>query len=735
MSGPWSATGDRTVSASGWNFELTADGTQLYATEEKTFIVFCRGTRYPPFDPAVKDVLAQPNIVWAREWQGKRVTLAFSPNGTDAVFSERPKCTWRPMGGTGLICTVGTREDYLFLIRDGKGGYALQGGPEGWWVTYQPEPARPGDPLPVFQKPLRADDAEKTKALFADSTWVINWVSWPAGNDTITFSKDGRFASTGAMYYPKYSGAWTVTGERAGEANGMAFELSADGKQLYNVTANKTGFRVLNRGTKPPPSDPAVKEILTQPGIVWVRQGTDKRTTWAFGQDDVAIGKEGVKSVKPWGRGSGGMFIIYPEIGFLLTGKEVAIRTSQNGLYLPERAQPGDPLPPQKTDRAKSPFYGTSWSRLDAKAALHTLTFGTKGTVSDSDFPKESPEWTAYDDQTVRYKIDGKTASLAYDTGRKLLIFDDGNRRDVWFAGKTPPRPTLVETKALKDTLTDAKQVWVCWDEGKKTVYSFDDKSGVSIAEDDGKPFAARWEPLASGSIRVTAGGDAWMFTLEQTSDGAPVLERSEPRLTLKHATPESVSLGAPPPPPAPTANQTVSETPYPPPANTLPEAEFNRLYAERSAKFPAALAKLHAVYTNEVTKLDNERVRASAAALEEYAAGVDRVAAVYAKKADVAGAKAAQAAKEMTYKGGVDTAARQPELAALAATYVKQCETADTRRDGALLALTGQYINALTASVRDLLQKKDIKTAELYRLEIDLAERARYAVQAGAKK
>ena len=46
------------------------------------------------------------------------------------------------------------------------------------------------------------------------------------------------------------------------------------------------------------------------------------------------------------------------------------------------------------------------------------------------------------------------------------------------------------------------------------------------------------------------------------------------------------------------------------------------------------------------------------------------------------------------------------------------------------MAVLVGKYINALNANVRDLLMKKDIPTAELYKLEADAADRARHAAQ-----
>ena len=170
------------------------------------------------------------------------------------------------------------------------------------------------------------------------------------------------------------------------------------------------------------------------------------------------------------------------------------------------------------------------------------------------------------------------------------------------------------------------------------------------------------------------------------------------------------------------------------PPENTMPAAEFDALYAEKSPLFPPALQKLHGIFTNETTKIDLDRVRGHAAALGDYAANLDKLPSLFAKKADVEGVKAAKAAKELVYRGEVDTSGARPEIAALTATYAKRCAVSDAKAADALAALVGKYINVLNANVRDLLEKNDIQTAELYKLEADAADRVRYAAQTGEK-
>jgi hypothetical protein len=122
---------------------------------------------------------------------------------------------------------------------------------------------------------------------------------------------------------------------------------------------------------------------------------------------------------------------------------------------------------------------------------------------------------------------------LKLDADKKRLVRDDAQVREVWFAGRVPPRVSMTETKQLKDLLADPSKAWVNWDGGKKTVYIFDDKTAnVSISVDDGKPATARWDALCAGCIRI---GD---FTFMVEGD---TLERVESRLTLKQASRDSL--------------------------------------------------------------------------------------------------------------------------------------------------------------------------------------------------
>ena len=207
---------------------------------------------------------------------------------------------------------------------------------------------------------------------------------------------------------------------------------------------------------------------------------------------------------------------------------------------------------------------------------------------------------------------------------------------------------------------------------------------------------------------------------------GVPLRPLDPAKITQKPAAPAAVA--------APTAAPAPQVAP-PPPVDAAAAAEFDALYAEKFPEFPPALQKLHTIFTNETTKIDLDRVRGHAAALGDYATNLDKLPAFYAQKADLAGVKAAKAAKELSYRGEVDTSGARPELVALTAAYTKRCAASDAKAADALAALTGKYINALNGSLRDLLMKNDIQTAELYQLEIDAAERVRSANQAGQKQ
>jgi len=381
-------------------------------------------------------------------------------------------------------------------------------------------------------------DVEKTKALFAGSEWCSYTGGWKS---SVTFEANGTLTikASGSGDADRI-GQWIVSGPSRASGDTWEWVISPDRKELYSTKGNS--FRVYYRGKAMPPEYPFLRPTLAKPGIIWVMQGTKERKTLAFNTDfDTVYSVDGVEK-KP-----STMVLLYGGGSFYLYGEEQEkiyhlIQDEKGGrilcdwasvTYKPEPAQPDDLLAPQKISRAKSPLNGTSWCRFDNKGKLVTLTFAANGTVSDFDFPKDKPEWEPYDNGSVRYKVTGGVRKLKLDADKKRLVREDAQVREVWFAGRTPPRVSMTETKQVKDMLADPSKVWVNWDGGKKTVYAFDDKTAnVTISIDDGKPTTARWEALCAGCIRI---GDLTFMVEGET------LERVESRLTLKQVSKDSL--------------------------------------------------------------------------------------------------------------------------------------------------------------------------------------------------
>jgi hypothetical protein len=321
--------------------------------------------------------------------------------------------------------------------------------------------------------------------------------------------------------------------------------MSPDGKELYEhggVIFDFT-FKVYYRSEKIPPEYPHLRATLAKPGILWVQQDSTQRVTVAFNTAlDDAWGKNGVElkpsertyvhgagRFRPEGGGYGSylFYLIQDEKG------EYLLYNQRGDIFKSEPARPGDPLPPQMISRASSPFGGTSWCRVDGKGKIYTLTFAANGTVSDSAFPNEKPEWNPYDDGSVRYKVKDGSRRMKLTEDKKLLVREDSKRREIWFSGRQPPRVSMTEEKQLKEMLAEASKAWASWDEGKKTVYTFDDKTAnVDISVDDVKQPTVRWSMLCAGCIRI--GDEAFMVE-------GDTLERVEPRLTLKQVAKDSL--------------------------------------------------------------------------------------------------------------------------------------------------------------------------------------------------
>ena len=388
-----------------------------------------------------------------------------------------------------------------------------------------------------------AFDAEKVKALFAGSEWYSRFDIW---RSDVTFGADGVLTIKASGWGDKDRvEKWAPSGPRSVSGTRWQWTISPDGKELYvpGGANSDFGFTVYYRSVAVPPEYPFLRETLAKPGIVWVQQGTEQRRTVAFnGELNDAWGENGVEKSPSTGVyvfGAGKFRLTGSDYGdylFYLIQDESGERIlcDQKGVvYKPELAQPGDPLPPQKMSRASSRLGGTSWCRMDGKGKVLTITFLANGTVSDSAFPNEKPEWDPYDNGSIRYKLKDGARRMTLSEDKKILVREDSKAREIWFAGRQPPRVSMTETRQLKETLADKSKAWVCWDEGVKTVYTFDDKTAnVSISVDDGKPKVVRWESLCAGCIRV--GDEAFMV-----EDGT--LERVAPRLTLKQVARESV--------------------------------------------------------------------------------------------------------------------------------------------------------------------------------------------------
>ena len=292
-----------------------------------------------------------------------------------------------------------------------------------------------------------------------------------------------------------------------------------------------------------PPSDPAtIVRILCKPDLIWAAEVEGRRQTISFEHDTrrAVVNSGDGKALQCRLDCFGDYFInVFLDIGGYqgvgrITGG-LSLKEDENGDWILKKhdlelrlepIQPGDLLAPQQISRVRSPFNNTTWCFFDGKGKLNTVIFGANGTVSDTRAPNEKPEWIPYDDNTARYKIQGKGQKLAFDADKKRLLREDNKVREIWFSGRQPPRLNITETKQLKDMLADKSQAWFNYDGGKKTTYVFDDKSNnMSIIMDNGTTKTVRWEALCAGCIRI---GDE-VFMVE-----GGTLECVEPRMTLK---------------------------------------------------------------------------------------------------------------------------------------------------------------------------------------------------------
>jgi len=392
-----------------------------------------------------------------------------------------------------------------------------------------------------------AFDAKKTEALFAGTGWVFHTI-YPPWEAFVTFNKDGRVVYKGeAGWQNTFSGKWIPSGSLSVTVNNTTIcEFSPDRKRIYVTDTENKRLAVLYRGAKIPSLDSETSKIIWKPDTVWVAQIEGRRATIAFEADARLAVINNVKEGKIE-HGRMGMYggheieILYddgrwntPDLGsderaVFLTQDEKGGWVLKNYYheFRPEPIQPGDPLPPQKISRERSPLKATTWCTFDSKTAkLRTLSFASNGKVSDSGIQGQGGEWNPYDNDTVRYKIGDHSRRLTINMNQKRLTRESNDVREIWFQGGQPPRLGLMETKKMKETLADKSKAWFNWDGGKKTVYVFDDKSNnMSIIMNDGKTKTVRWDVLCDGCIRI--GGEVFMLE-------GDTLERVEPRLTLK---------------------------------------------------------------------------------------------------------------------------------------------------------------------------------------------------------
>jgi len=378
-----------------------------------------------------------------------------------------------------------------------------------------------------------AFDPEKTKVLFEKTEWHTGH---HGGGWSATFAADGRLVWTTKHRQQTETFRWTPSGLRSVKGDNKEWTLAPDGKELY-VTGDRGGFDVFFRGNTPeyPFLWPTLANTV---GFVWVKQGTQGRETFAFNvEKEIAWGRNGedLECGYIWSCGGGS----FQAGGFYFMlvqdekGERTILREGSGATFKLEPAQPGDPLPPVIISHAKSPLGGTSWCRMDGKGNILQLTFSPGGTVSDSRFRGEKPEWTPYDNGRVRYTVKGETRRLMLSEDKKRLTRVTDKVYEVWFPGRQLPMVGLTERKQMKDRLCDPSKAWVSWDNTKKTVYLFDEKTAnVSISIDDVKQPTVRWD--APSAEHIIIGKEA--FVIE-----GDWLERIEPRLTLKQVARDSV--------------------------------------------------------------------------------------------------------------------------------------------------------------------------------------------------
>ena len=139
-------------------------------------------------------------------------------------------------------------------------------------------------------------------------------------------------------------------------------------------------------------------------------------------------------------------------------------------------------------------------------------------------------------------------------------------------------------------------------------------------------------------------------------------------------------------------------------------------------------------LYSNALSKIEAERTRGLASALQGYADGLVGVRRVFVAKPDLDGVKAVDMAKEEACRGNVVTNSPVKELVELSSKYQTHAEIADKSKDRAHLDLLALYLNTLEKTQRALLGTNDMARAELVDEEIKKVKDLMDALASGLK-
>ena len=124
-------------------------------------------------------------------------------------------------------------------------------------------------------------------------------------------------------------------------------------------------------------------------------------------------------------------------------------------------------------------------------------------------------------------------------------------------------------------------------------------------------------------------------------------------------------------------------------------------------------------LYSNTLSKIEAERTKGLAAALQGYAGELEGVRRVFIAKPDLDGVKAVDMAKEDSCRGNVVTNSSFKELVEVASKYQDRAEIVAKTKEKAHLDLLEFYLNSLERTQRALLVTNDLVRAEAVDIEI----------------